>query len=285
MYADLCNFLLVVQEGTFTAAARRAHLTQPALSASIQRLEAQLEGAVFIRDRKGAVLTDAGRALLPHARAARAAVEEGRAAVREVLGLGRGAVTVGAGATACTYLLPPVLAGFQQHHPSIRHRLREFTSADVQQALRDGLIDLGIATRLPGDPAFSGLAEEHWRADPLVLIQAPEESRKSPPHLTFVEGSPLRRLLQQHFPDADVAMELASIPAVKGHVIAGLGIALVPRSAVETSVRQGRVVIRPDPRTPLHRDLVLLHRGEDRLSVAASALRERILTAPRASLG
>ncbi len=285
MYADLCNFLLVVQEGTFTAAARRAHLTQPALSASIQRLEAQLEGEVFIRDRKGAILTDAGRALLPHARAARAAVEEGRSAVREVLGLGRGSVTVGAGATACTYLLPPVLAGFQQDHPAIRYRLREVPSAQVRQAVRDGSIDLGIATRLPGDPQRTGLTEQHWRADPLVLIQAPGESRRTPPHLSFVEGSPLRRLLQTHFPDADVVMELASIPAVKGHVMAGLGIALVPKSAVLFSLSEGRLEIRPDARTPLHRDLVLLHRGEDRLSVAADALRQRILTAPDAVLG
>jgi DNA-binding transcriptional LysR family regulator len=285
MYADLCNFLLVVQEGTFTAAARAAHITQPALSASIQRLEAELEGEVFIRDRKGAILTDAGQALLPHARAARGAVEEGRAAVREVLGLGRGQVTLGAGATACTYLLPPVLADFQRDHPTIRYRLRESTSAEVLLALRAGDIDLGIATRLPGDTTRTGFAEEHWRADPLVLIAAPGESRTSPPHLTFVEGSPLRRLLHTHFPDADVAMELASIPAVKGHVMAGLGIALVPKSAVETSVAEGRLVIRPDPRTPLHRDLVLLHRGEDRLSVAASALRQRILTAPLDSVG
>ncbi|MCB9677440.1 MAG: LysR family transcriptional regulator [Alphaproteobacteria bacterium] len=280
MYADLCNFLLVVREGTFTAAARRAHLTQPALSASIQRLESALGGPLLVRDRKGAVLTDAGAALLPHARAARAAVEEGRAAVAEVLGLGRGQVSVGAGATACTYLLPEVLAGFQHDHPTVRYRLRELGTPHVEAAVLAGDLDLGIATRLEGErppPEAAGLTVEVWRDDPLVLVQAPDEHRERPPFLTFVPGSPLRTLLDRHFAEAEVCMELGSIPAIKGNVAAGVGIALVPASAVEVSIAEGRLAHRPDPRTPLRRTLVLVHRGVDRLSVAASALRQRIL--------
>ncbi|MEZ4320442.1 MAG: LysR family transcriptional regulator [Myxococcota bacterium] len=286
MYADLCNFLLVVREGTFTAAAKRAHLTQPALSASIQRLEAELGGTLFIRDRKGAVLTDAGAALLSHARAARAAVEEGRTAVAEVLGLGRGEVSVGAGATACTYLLPRVLADFQHDHPTVRYRLRELGTPHVEEALLAGELDLGIVTRLEGDgPVSTGLEEEPWRDDPLVLVQSTDEQRTRPPFLTFTAGSPLRTLLERHFPEAEVVMELGSIPAIKGNVAAGMGIALVPRSAVEVSLAEGRLVERPDPRTPLHRTLVLVHRGQDRLSVAASALRQRILGGACDSLG
>jgi len=277
MYADLCNFLLVVREGSFTAAARGAHLTQPALSASIQRLEAKLGGRLFIRDRKGAVLTDAGAALLPHARGARAAVEEGRAAVSEVLGLGRGEVSIGAGATSCTYLLPEQLAAFQAEHPAVRYRLREVGTPEVVEAVRAGELDLGIATRLPGDSERWGLPEEFWRDDPMVLVQAPGESRAHPPFLTFVEGSPLRTLLHRHFPEVRILMELGSITAIKGNVAAGLGVALVPRSAVQRTVEEGRLELREDPRTPLNRSLVLLHRGEERLSVAASALRGRLV--------
>jgi DNA-binding transcriptional LysR family regulator len=277
MYADLCNFLLVVREGTFTAAARKAHVTQPALSASIQRLEVALGGTLFIRDRKGAVLTDAGAALLPHARAARAAVEEGRTAVGEVLGLGRGQVSIGAGATACTYLLPAVLAAFQRDHPTVRYQLREMGTAAVEEAVLSGALDLGVTTRLdPGDSGL-GLAEEPWRDDPVILVQAPRERRERPPFLSFKGGSPLRTLLDRHFPEVEVCMELGSIPAIKGNVAAGIGVALVPRSAVEVSFAEGRLVERADPRTPLHRSLVLVHRGEHRLSVAASALRQRIL--------
>lgn len=278
MYDELRNFLLVVREGTFTAAARKAGLTQPALSASIQRLESTLDAQVFIRDRKGARLTDAGAALLPHARAARAAVEEGRTAVAEVMGLGRGEVSIGAGATSTTYLLPPVLAAFREAHPSIRYRVREIGTPHVLEAVRDGQLDLGIATRLPGDETPWQLEEEAWRDDPLVLIQAPHESRTRPPFLTFVEGSPLRTLLERHFPEAEVLMELGSIPTIKGNVAAGVGIALVPASSVAHTIADGRLTLREDPRTPLHRKLRLVHRGDTRLSTAAAALRERLLS-------
>ncbi|MCA9570389.1 MAG: LysR family transcriptional regulator [Myxococcales bacterium] len=273
MYADLLNFLHVVEQGTFTAAARAAHLTQPALSASIRRLEEPLGGPLFLRDRRGALLTDAGRALLPHARAARAAVDEGRAAVAEVLGLAKGEVTLGAGATATTYLLPRVLGAFLRRHPGVRYRLREIGTPGVVEAVREGSLDLGIATRLPGDTEPWGVVEEPWCADPLVVVASPDERRDDPPYLTFVEGSPLRILLERHFPEARVAMELGSIPAIKGNVAAGLGVALVPRSAAERTVAEGRLMWWPDPRVPLTRDLVLIHRGVDRLSTAAAALR------------
>src|SRR6185436_15585146 len=119
------HFALVSEHGTFTAAARHAHLTQPALTASIQRLEAQLGARLFDRGRAGATLTAAGAALLPRARAALAAVEEGRRAVAEVMGLAVGVVRVGAGATACTYYLPRTLAKFRARYPGVQISLRE----------------------------------------------------------------------------------------------------------------------------------------------------------------
>src|SRR5438067_8459620 len=99
------HFALVAQHGTLTAAARHAHVTQPALTASIQRLEAQMAARLFVRghgSRARATLTAAGEALLPRARAALAAVDEGRRAVAEVMGLAVGTVRLGAGATVCT---------------------------------------------------------------------------------------------------------------------------------------------------------------------------------------
>lgn len=277
MYYRLQHFLLVHREGTFTAAARAAGLTQPALSASIQRLEEELGGPLFHRGRRGAVLTDAGRALLPHARAARAAVEEGRKAVRQVLELEAGEVRIGAGATAATYLLPERLAVFREQHPGIAVRLSEMSTAETIEALQEGEIDLGIATRLPGDTRPWPVEEEHWLDDPLVLVQAPTETRETPPFLTFTRGSPLRTLLERHFPEPPIAMELGSIAAIKGNVAAGVGIALVPLSAVEHTVRDGRLEERADPRTPLHRRLVLVHRSVLRLSSAAAALRLLLL--------
>ncbi len=121
----LVHFVRVAEAGTFTAAARQVFLTQPALTASIKRLEATLGGALFVRGRTGAELTDAGRALLPHARAALVAAAEGRRAVGEVLGAERGELRVGAGTTAITYLLPPIVAEFRRKHPKVGLKLFE----------------------------------------------------------------------------------------------------------------------------------------------------------------
>jgi DNA-binding transcriptional LysR family regulator len=204
-------------------------------------------------------------------------VEEGRSAVQEVLGLAKGEVVIGAGATATTYLLPQVLKGFRDRHPGVLYKLIEIGTPGVVDAVRDGKLDLGIATRLPGDTARWGVVEEAWQRDPLVVVSTPGESRTHPPFLTFVLGSPLRTLLDRHFPEARISMELGSIPAIKGNVAAGLGVALVPRSAVEHTVREGRLAYWEDVRCPLSRELVLIHRGEDRLSTAAAALRRALL--------
>src|SRR5690242_13497579 len=105
MLDELQHFVLIAGHGTFTEAARQAHLSQPALSASIARLEDFVGARLFHRGAGGTRLSAAGEALLPRARAALAAVAEGKRAVGEVLGLAAGEVRLGGGATACTYFL------------------------------------------------------------------------------------------------------------------------------------------------------------------------------------
>src|SRR6185369_8642167 len=124
MLEPLHHFVLIAQHGTFTAAARHAHVTQPALTASIQRLELQMGAKLFNRGPGGASLTAAGQALLPRARAAIAALDEGRRAVAEVMGLATGYVRLGAGATVCTYYLPRPLARFRTRHSGVQILLR-----------------------------------------------------------------------------------------------------------------------------------------------------------------
>jgi len=165
MLVELRHFLLIVDHGTFTEAARRAHLSQPALTASIRRLEDQLGARLLHRGPGGATPTAAGQALVPRARAALASVEDGRRAVAEVAGLHAGEVRLGAGATACTYLLPPELARFRRVHPGIRFLLRETTADEALDALANGELDLAIATVDEGGEA--------WREDPLVLVASP----------------------------------------------------------------------------------------------------------------
>lgn len=287
MLEPLRHFTLVAQHRTFTAAARHAQVTQPGLTASIQRLEAQMGAKLFVRGPGGATLTAAGEALLPRARAALAAVEEGRRAVAEVMGLAVGSVRVGAGATVCTYYLPPTLAKFRKLHPGVQIHLREANPGDLLDALEAGDLDLVILARVVrrggGDllrAARSGLVREKWIDDEIVLVGAPGIEVAGAPLVTFALGATTRTLVDAYFPGVPIAMELGSIAAVKGNTRAGVGIALVSRRAVERDLAGGQLVLLPDARTPIVRPLYLVHRGRDRLPPAAAAL-HRMLRAKR----
>lgn len=272
MIDELRHFLLIVELGTYTEAARHAHLSQPALTASIQRLEAEFGAKLLLRGPGGATPTASGQALVARARAALAAIADGRRAVAEIEGLHAGEVRVGAGATACTYLLPPALAAFRAEHPGVRFLLREATPDVVLDALHAGELDLGVITTDRGEP---------WFEDRLIVIAAPDLPHpERAPFVTFGKGSTSRALLERYFPAAEVVMELGSIAAVKGNVRAGIGVALVSRSAVEHDVAAGRLVEVPHPATPIARPLHLVHRGVERLPPAAARLREVLLARP-----
>jgi DNA-binding transcriptional LysR family regulator len=273
MLDQLRHFLHVEALGSFTAAARRAHVSQPALTSSIRRLEEQLGARLFDRGRWGATLTLAGRTLLPHARAAVIAVDEGAREVGRLVALESGEVRVGGGSTACTYLLPPVLSQFRRQHPGVRLVLRELPEELAVDAFERGELDLVVA---------GGAKGERFRDEEVVLVAAPGRDVSALPFVTFLPGSAVRTLLDRHFPERPVAMELASIGGVKGAVRAGLGVALVSRSAVATDLALGRLVEVRTSVTPIPRPLRLVHRGLDRLSEPARALRAMLLAdAPR----
>lgn len=275
MLDELRHFLFIVEERTFTAASRRAHLSQPALTASIQRLEAQLGGRLLHRGPGGASPTAAGEALIPKARAALAAVDDGRRAVAEVLGLHAGEVRLGAGPTVATYMLPPYVAAYRADHPGVRLFLREAHSPQVWEGLRSGELDLGVVTGSSVDPR-ERIVTEPWREDELVVVAAPGDPTPDA-WVCFPRGSTLRGLLDASFDTPDVVMELNSIAAVKGNVRAGVGRCLISRDAVARDLESGALALVELPPTPLRRTMVLVHRGVDRLSPAAARLRARML--------
>lgn len=275
MLDPLYHLLLVAEHGSFTEAARRAHLSQPALSASIKKLEESLGAPLLHRLPRGATPTAAGLALIPHAKAALGAVQAGRQAVRALQGLERGQVRIAAGATACTYLLPQVLAAFHAQYPAITLRVRETWTPRINDAVRDGEVDLGITQGAP--EALPGRA---WLKDRLAVVAAPSLASRLPkgqipsgtPLITFAPGAAMRGLSDRFLPHCEVVVELGSIAAVKGHVRAGLGIALLSQVAVETDLRLGRLTALDHAALPQARQLSVVHMGLDRLPPAGRAL-------------
>src|ERR1700722_3652049 len=109
----------VADERRFTRAAARLHVAQPSISSAVAALEQELGAPLFHRDRSEVTLTGAGEVFLPWARQVLAHCDAGGGAGRDLMGLRRGRLVIGATPSLTTNLLPPVLARFHTEHPGI----------------------------------------------------------------------------------------------------------------------------------------------------------------------
>jgi DNA-binding transcriptional LysR family regulator len=117
---QLRYFLNIVQTGSFTAAAKASHVSQPSLSSQLAKLEDELGGPLFERSRKGARLTDRGERFRPRATEALRQLEQGRQELEDLSGLKGGKVSLGCLPTTGAFVLPPLLAAFRKAYPKVQ---------------------------------------------------------------------------------------------------------------------------------------------------------------------
>lgn len=279
-FAHLQAFLTIAEMGNVTRAAALLHVTQPALSAQLGRLEEELGTAVFDRTSKGMVLTEAGRTLVPYARETLLRLDDAKAALAALRGLERGSLSIGGGATATTYLLPAVLGRFHEMNPRIRFFVREQPSRGVVEAVLEGELDLGVVT-LPIGTEHEQLVVEQWVDDELRLILPaahPLQRRKTfhwrdlaeTPLVLFEAGSAVRAHIDASINaagvEADIVMELRSIESIKQMVAQGIGAALVSEHALGPAQPGLRCADRP-----IRRTLAVIYRRDRTQSPSASA--------------
>jgi DNA-binding transcriptional LysR family regulator len=147
---QLTYFMAAAEHGSFSAAADTLHMAQPSLSEQIRRLEAELGVALFTRAGRRLVVTEAGRMLRPHAERTLAAAEEAVESVKEVRTLTGGTVSFGTFGSAHHYLLGGLIQDFRRRHPDVRVRVVGQNSAEVADAVRDGVLEAGLVA-LPVD--------------------------------------------------------------------------------------------------------------------------------------
>jgi molybdate transport repressor ModE-like protein len=166
---DLKLFVHIAESGSITAGAQLAHLALPSASARIRGMEETLQVPLLQRGRRGAEPTEAGRALLHHARAIARQVEDMRADLAEFATGLKGQVRLLCNTSAMTEFLPDVLAAFLSTHPQLGVDLEERLSRDIVQAVTDGAADIGIISDAVDSSALQTFA---FRDDPLVLAMA-----------------------------------------------------------------------------------------------------------------
>jgi DNA-binding transcriptional LysR family regulator len=147
-FRQLECFVAVVDEGSFTRAARRLGITQPSLSQHIKTLESELDGAVLDRLPRGVSLTPAGRALLPEARLAVRALERGRQGARSALALELGELEIATVLSMAVGVLPRHIGVWHRRHPNVAIWLHEFRHRHLlEDAVEQGVADFAVGPR------------------------------------------------------------------------------------------------------------------------------------------
>jgi DNA-binding transcriptional LysR family regulator len=265
---QLQYMVAVAEEASFTRAAARVRVAQPAISQQISQLERELGERLFDRSDRRVRLTAAGEAFLPHARAVLGAAEQGRDAVRSLTGVLTGRLAVGA-VQAPPQVLTRRLAEFQQRYPRVRITLRVGHPEELTEAVAGGTVDVAVLA-LAGQRLPALLEMRALHVEPLVVAVRPGHPLatrswaalpvlEAYPVVTMTKGGGLRAVLDDACARAGVepliAAETDDVTLVPDLVGQGDWVALLPLSVAERA-REPLVTV-PLRRPALTRETVL----------------------------
>jgi DNA-binding transcriptional LysR family regulator len=253
--SHLRTFVSVIDRKSFSAAAAKLGLTQPAVSLQMRRLEKGLGVRLIERIGKRALPTPAAQEFLEFARRMADQTDEAIRRAREYAGGGVGHIRIGTGATACTYLFPNVLKSLRRTHPKLKIKLITGNTSEMLDAVEENMLDLAVVT-LPA--ARRKLVIRELIEDPLVAIfplrqrippqsVRPEVIGRRPLILYEPQGN-IRSLIDRWFlsceVDVQAAMEVGSVEATKKFVASGFGCSIVPSMAVREKSSRDRLSVR-----------------------------------------
>jgi DNA-binding transcriptional LysR family regulator len=285
----LRSWLGVVEAGSFTRAAERLSISQPALSNQIRALERELGGPLLERLPGGVNLTLAGRALLPEAQAAVASSERAGRIAREAMNLTRGLLEIATVPSISAAPLVPALRRWHSLHPGVRIRVREFMNRPaLEEAVASGVSDLAVG---PRPQSWDGHVEIcGWQTFVAVLSPSDELLKRDAILLAalrnrewvmYDSANGLSELVALACARAGfqpiVALESTQTDTVAQLAASGLGVALVPAQNVPVEIRNATVALAHPPAwriaaygrgdlTPAAREFVELLAAEDFVS-------------------
>jgi DNA-binding transcriptional LysR family regulator len=233
-------FLAVVECGSFSTAALKLDVSQPAVSRAIAALEDELGVSLLARGRFGARLTQMGERVLVHAQAIVMERDSIEAEINLERGLDGGRVRIASFRSAATHLLPPMIARFSRRFPSVEVNLIEDDPNGVEQALRASQVDIGLVP-LPRSDEF-----ETWEiaCDEFVVL-LPPTAKPIPDQLTWnflsnysfilYNYAECTTVVRAHWAQwgqsLRVAYEVKEDSTIVSMVSQGLGAAILPRLA------------------------------------------------------
>jgi DNA-binding transcriptional LysR family regulator len=269
-------FITIAATGTVRAAANQLCVTQPAVSMALSELERQLGATLFDRERGRLHLSPRGKELLPMAQEIIERVNElarqGQGQPSELVGQLR----LGASNTIGNYLVGDLLGAFMQRHPKVALQVSVNNTDTIAAGLINHSLDIGAIEGPVNHPQLEVIP---WRDDALVICAAPghpltQEAALKPRHFRQARwilrerGSAMRIQAEQalgNLPQGNVVLELGQVEAIKQAVMADIGIACLPASAVTDAAQNGRLCVLDTPFLNLRRRLsLILHRSRFR---------------------
>lgn len=246
-------FLAVAEEGGFTKAGERLHVSQSAVSRQIGLLERELGGRLFHRDGRRVSLTHAGELLAKAAASLSRQMQDVSGQISEVHDLKRGRLRLAGGMSVCMYILPKLLKRFRTLHPDFDLRVTSGTSEAILKKLRSHEVDLALLTLpvLDRDVEVLPVLKEE-----MVVVAAPRHplTRRRAvdprelgryPLILYEAGSRTREAIESFLREQnvsyDVAMETENAEIIKAMVGNGIGITVLSHAAVAEDLRHRRL--------------------------------------------
>ncbi|WP_434647443.1 LysR family transcriptional regulator [Pseudomonas sp. D1-2] len=232
-FRQLRAFILIAETSSFTRTAEQLHLSQPALSYSIRKLEESMGLQLLARNTRSVELTPAGEHFLPQARRMLRDMDDAVRDARDTLSLSRGTLRLAALPTAAASFLPVVIASFQREHPGVNVHLLDGRAGEIMGWVQRGEVDAGISS-LPDD--LSGLSFERLLDDNLVLLSHKDHQRDwtQQPYIALTPDTSIRPLADAALRYLNVdplpAWEVAHMSTATALVREGLGFSLLPAS-------------------------------------------------------
>jgi len=273
---------------SFSRAAEELHLTQPAVSTQVRKLEDHAGNTLFEQFGKKVYLTAAGTELLQLSRAIIQQFEAAENAMLQFKGISGGKLNVGV-ISAGDYFFPRLLVEFAGRHRGVTLNFTVHNREGLLTHIAENLTDLAIMVRPPTD---LDTLNQPFAPHPYVIIAAPTHP------LVGVKGVPLKRLIREPFvvrerasdtwhsmeegfgaalSEINIAMEIRSTETIKQAVIAGIGVSFVSAHTISQELRAGSVRVLDVQGFPLMLNWYVVHRRGKRLPPVAQAFKDFLL--------
>jgi DNA-binding transcriptional LysR family regulator len=275
-------FEAVARHLSFSRAAEELHLTQPAVSAQVKKLEDHAGLPLFEQLGKKVHLTAAGRQMLDSARAILERVQEAEDALGAYKGVAGGRLNVSV-ISAGDYFFPSLLVEFARRHPGISLNFSVVNREELLAQLAENATDLAIMVR---PPTGADTVAEAFAPHPYVVVARPDHPLAGEkgialsrvlrdPFIVRERGSDTWNSMEDAFGDRlgqmNIAMQIKSTETIKQAVMAGMGLSFLSAHTIGREVRAGALTILDVKGLPLMLNWYVVHRHGKRLPPVAQA--------------